>query len=262
MARRHDPLIAQIERDALDENASLASALRKCVSLGGKSRSSELRDWATRELKGYSGVDDLPEYRKIAASLRLDGFSGHYKVTGEELPPMALPDFAQESISNELPLTQGVGELESLAKQPEIRLAPPGASDLAMYMNTQGNTRSYGHINSIYWQVSPAAINGVLDQIRTSLAQLVAELRASMPADEVIPSADEASQAVNVIVTGKRSKVQVTSAQASGTATTADASANEGTDESSFWVRWRKPGAFAVGLASIAGAVFAAVEVF
>lgn len=58
MARRKDPLIDQIERDALDEKASLASALRKCVSLGGKSRSDELRDWATRELKGYSGVDD------------------------------------------------------------------------------------------------------------------------------------------------------------------------------------------------------------
>jgi len=262
MTRHKDPLIAQIEHDALDEKASLASALRKCVSLGGKSRSDELRDWATRELKGYSGINDLPEYRKIAAPLRLDGLSGSYKVTGEELPPMALPDFAREHISNELPLTQGVGELENLAKQPEIKLAPPGASDLAMYMNTQGNTNPYGHINSIYWQVSPSAINGVLDQIRTSLTQLVAELRASMPADEEIPSADEARQAVQVIVSGKRSKVQVTTAQASGPRATANASADEDAGESAFWTGWRKAGAFAVGLATIAGAVFAAIEVF
>lgn len=262
MALRKDPLLDQIERDALDEKASLASALRKCVSLGGKSRSDELRDWATRELKGYPGLDDLPEYRKIAASLRLDGFSGNYKITGEELPPMALPDFAQEHISNELPLTQGVGELENLAQQPEIRLAPPGASDLAMYMNTQGNTHTYGHINSIYWQVSPSAINGVLDQIRTSLTQLVAEIRAGMPANEAIPSAEEANQAVHVIVTGKRSRVRVTSAQASGEGATADARADESADDSTFWTRWRKVGAFVVGFATIAGAVFAALELF
>jgi hypothetical protein len=262
MARRQDSLIAQIERDALDENASLASALRKCITLGGKSRSEELRDWATSELKGYRGIDDLPEYRTIAAPLRLDGISGHYKITGEELPPMALPDFAREQISNELPLTQGVGELEDLSKQSEIKLAPRGASDLAMYMNTESNTNPYGHINSIYWQVSPSAIKGVLDQIRTSLTQLVAELRASMPVDEAIPSADEASHAVQVIVTGKRSKVRVATAQASGDEARAEASADNSVEESPFWTRWRKIGAFAVGVATIAGAAFAAIEVF
>jgi hypothetical protein len=261
MGQPHDPLIVQIERDALDGKASLASALRKCVTLGGKSRSEELRDWAMRELKGYPRIDELPEYRIIAAPLRLDGFSGNYKITGEELPPMALPDFAREHISNELPLTQGVGELENLAKQPEIRLAPPGASDLALYMNTQGNTGPYGHINSIYWQVSPSAINGVLDQIRTSLTQLVAELRATMPADEAIPSADEANQAVNVVVSGKRSKVQVTTAQTSGEGARADARAEESADEPGFWTLWRKIGAFAVGVATIAGTAFAAIEV-
>jgi AbiTii len=97
MVRRQDPLVVQIERDALDGKASLAAALRKCIALGGESRSEELRDWATRELKGYPGVDDLPEYRKIVALLRLDGISGNYKITGEELPPMALPDFARKT---------------------------------------------------------------------------------------------------------------------------------------------------------------------
>jgi hypothetical protein len=158
-------------------------------------------------------------------------------------------------------LTQGVGKLENLAKQPEIKPGPPGGSDLAMYMNTQGNTGPYGHINSIYWQVSPTAINGVLDQIRTSLTQLVAELRATMPAEEAVPSAYEASQAVQVIVSGKRPKVQVATAQASGEGARADANTDERVDEPGFWTFWRKIGAFAVGIATIAGTVFAAIEV-
>lgn len=228
----------------------------------GKSRSDELRDWATRELKGYPGIDELPEYRKIAAPLRLDGLSGYYQITGQELPPMALPDFAREHISNELPLTQGVGELENLARQPEIKLAPPHASDLAMYMNAEGHTNQYGHINSIYWQVSPAAIAGVLDQIRTSLTQLVAELRASMPSDEAVPSPDQANHAVQVIVSGKRSNVRVATAQASGSGAAADAKVEDSADERGFWTRWRKVGAFLVGLATVAGAVFAGIQLF
>lgn len=50
---RVDPLLDQIERDVLDENVSVATALRKCVALGGRSGSAALRDWATRELEGY-----------------------------------------------------------------------------------------------------------------------------------------------------------------------------------------------------------------
>ena len=57
---------------------------------------------------------------------------------------------------------------------------------------------------------------------------------------------------------GKRHKVNVTPAQASGPGSTATADAPT-VPESDFWT-WRKVGAFIVGLAGIAGAVFAAIE--
>jgi len=53
-------MLDQIERDALDESASVATALRKCVALGGRSGSQALRDWATQELDGYSGMSLEP----------------------------------------------------------------------------------------------------------------------------------------------------------------------------------------------------------
>ena len=81
----------------------------------------------------------------------------------------------------------------------------------------------YQHIVSLYWSISPSALRGVLDQIRTALTQLVAELRANMSGHEDVPSAAAANHAVQVVVTGKRSRVSVTTAQASGTATAAAA---------------------------------------
>jgi hypothetical protein len=78
MSRRESNLIGEIERGALDSSVSLADTLRKCVALGGQTRSTELRDWASRELNGYKPQDELPEWRKVTAPLQIDGIKGNF----------------------------------------------------------------------------------------------------------------------------------------------------------------------------------------
>jgi len=49
---------------------SLATALRKAVTLGGELKSVPLREWASRELRGYEDGPDgkeLPDHRRISA---------------------------------------------------------------------------------------------------------------------------------------------------------------------------------------------------
>jgi hypothetical protein len=260
VARRNENLIAQIERDVLDDSIPIATALRRCVVLGGKSGSENLRDWATRELQGYYGDDlELPDYRIVAAPLQIDGISGNYQVTGQQYPPSALPEFAREHISEKVELRDGVGSIEAMAKREEIKLMPPMAADLARVMNSE-NDDPYQHINSIYWNVSPAAVHGVLDQIRTALTQLVAELRANMTGGEDVPSSEAADQAVQVVVTGKRSNVTVTTAQASGGGSAGISTKEPDPKESEFWTRSRRIGAFIVGLATVVAAVVAIIQ--
>lgn len=258
---RENNLIEEIKRNALDDQVPLANALRQCIVLGGEAGSEKLRDWATRELKGYYGEDvpELPDYRVIAAPLVIDGVAGLGQISHQQISPLTLPDFAREQITEKLELRDGVGALEALAKKDEIRLSPPLAADLVVYMNANDD-RPGQHITALYWMVSPAAVHGVIDQIRTALTQLVAELRANMPSGEQVPSTEAADQAVNVIVTGKRSQVTVTAAQSNGegdaTATTTTAP-----DESGFWTRWRKIGAFIVGSATVVAAVVAITQI-
>jgi hypothetical protein len=262
MARQDQNLLAQIERDVLDEGVPLASALRKCVVLGGKSDSEQLRDWATRELQGYHGEVELPDYRIIGATLQIDGITGNYRVTGQQFAPSELPTFAQEHISEELSLRDGVGGLEALAQQSSIKLIPRGGNDLVRLMNSE-NEAPFQHINAIYWNVSPSAIHGVLDYIRTALAQLVAELRANMGQKEAIPSTEAADQAVQVVVTGERSSVKVMTAQAYGDHGSAMATADEESvtqGDSAFWTRSRRIGAFVAGSATVVGAVAAVMQ--
>lgn len=67
MRLRERSVLDEIERDALDSNVPVADTLRKVVALGGKVGSTELREWASRELRGYIGTDaELPGYRKPA----------------------------------------------------------------------------------------------------------------------------------------------------------------------------------------------------
>jgi AbiTii len=215
-------LLSQIQDDALDDSVAVATALRKCLVLGGETGSAKLRDWARHELEGYAGADPVPDYRVIHAPLKIDGIAGNYQVTGEQIAPTRIPDFAREVVSERLELRYGVGSLEGLLQQADIKLQPPGASDLVRLMNAQDGTM----IMSLYWGVSHAAIHGVLDQVRTALTRLVVELKDRMGDKDVIPDANAANQAVNIVI-GQDSTVQITTAQAAGVNASATATGSQ-----------------------------------
>jgi hypothetical protein len=258
--RGDSSLIDEIESDALDDNVPVTTALRKCVSLGGRSASEALRDWATRELKGYTPEDELPAYRVVPAPLMVDAVNGNVQITGQQYPASALPEAAREHITEQVNLYDGAGGIAALLKQPQIKLQPPGGSLVVRLMNAENND-PFQHVVSLYWSVSHAAIEGVLDQIRTALTQLVAELRANMSPGQELPTPEAANQAINVVVTGRRSKVNVAAAQASGTGTSAVTTTHSPKpEESRFWTRSRRIGGFIVGCAAVAAAAVAIIE--
>ncbi len=204
MASREQNLLSEIERDLLD-GKPLADLLRKCVMLGGKSGSAELRDWASKELRGYEPTDEPPKYRTIGALLMADAITGNSIVRGQRISPSALPEFARDDIQEELTLRHGVGELEALVdgrKSDEaIRISIPMAADIGGWMDRESGN-PWQHINAIYWSIVPPSIHRILDNVRTSLTEIVAELAGTMPRGQDVPTADQAHQAVQVAVHG------------------------------------------------------------
>lgn len=87
-------LAEQIQNDALDSGTSIGDALRKCIALGARAGSEELRAWAARELRGYEDGTDVPEYRKIAAPMVMDGLSGNHHFEGLQISTHDLPQLA------------------------------------------------------------------------------------------------------------------------------------------------------------------------
>ncbi|MFB6553554.1 hypothetical protein [Streptomyces sp. NPDC056405] len=267
MNRRERTLLAQIEQDVLDDTKPLAGTLRKCVVLGGHANSEALRDWAQRELRGFDGVDlaDVPSYRVVVAPLRIDAAVMNGIITGQQISPSQLPDFARDVVTNELPLRMGIGELEAAARRvvesdTPLKLSLPQAADLVRVMNHNiGNPHQ--QITELYWAVAAPALMGVLDQVRTALADLVGELRAMSPDDANLPTPEQIGQALNVAVHGNRSRVVVTSAHASGESQASVAPAAD--DEPGlFGTTGRRIGAVVVGLASVIGTAAAVWPLF
>jgi hypothetical protein len=249
-------LIDEIERDALDSSVPISSALRKLVALGGQAGSKELRDWAGLELRGYYQTHvELPEYRKPAATIRIDGATFNGMITGQMISPSALTDPVNELVKESVPLYGGVAEVEAMIKSAqkkdvEIKLSLPMGQDVVQLMNHEMQRRGQSdHITAVYWSVSPVALEGVIDQIRTRLVELVAEMRAEMPDEADVPSAAVADNAVNLIVHGKKAKFTVNTAQATGNGT-----ASATTTPVEHRSAWVKTGGFIVGLAGVVAA--------
>jgi len=211
--------------------------------LGGKAGSTELRDWASDELNGYRS-ESIPEYRRIYAPLQVDGTTIRALVKHQTISPSQLPDFARE-VTEELELRQslpGLVELIAAAKQSDesVRLMPPGASVLVDYMNrTSGD---FNYIESLYWSVSPSVIQEVVDRVRSNLVELVAEMRAGMTSDQIVPSPEVASQAISVVISGDKNRVKVKDAAKHVT---------EVPVEKSLLRRWLEVGAWVAGIGAM-----------
>jgi AbiTii len=262
MRLRERSLIDEIERDALDSGVPIANTLRKVIALGGKVGSMELREWAGLELRGYAGSDvELPEYRKPGAVIQLDGVNMRYQIKGQQISPHSLPEGIREHIDEECPLIHGIGEIEALLERAKahggsVKMTLPDAQIIARLVEHEAG-EPYQQIHAMYWLVGQSAIEGVIDQVRTTLVELVAEMRAGMPETADTPSAAVADNAVHLAVYGKKSRVNVTSAYASGDGSHhvhASPVREEGRS------RWASIGAAIVGLATIVGVLIALAQ--
>jgi len=213
-------------------------------------------------LGGYEDDDELPPYRKVVAPIRLDGFAGMNRIQGQHVPVTALPDFVRESgFSNEVPIRQSISEIASIAEGARketgsIRVVLPGDHLIGKYFD-QGSGSPYQKTEQIYWDLSPAALDGLLDNVRTSLTELITELVTTVPRGQDLPTVDQAQQAVQVAINGsRRAHVTVNTAQATEGASSTVA-LPPAPKKSTWWTRAHMVGAFVVGCCVVAGTIIA-----
>lgn len=263
MAKNNRYLLAELQAGLRDDRTSTTSLLQKCILLGGQVGSECLRDWARQELKGYDKADTVPDYRRVAAAICIDGATFRGLVTGQQISPMALPEYAHGYMTEKPILTNPIGELEDLSRgsKSTVMLSPAGAQELVMLMNHEST--SGDQITRLYWQVSRSTIAGIITGVRTALAELVGELLAAVSDDDQPPSKQAVDDAVQFLVTGDRNIVTVVGSQTTtngnSTITVTGSSDQPTADKETWWRRWRKRGLL-IGLATVVAAVVGVLQ--
>jgi hypothetical protein len=270
---RHQDLLTEIEQGALDSTTELADLLRRCIALGGATGSADLRAWATKELKGYDAKDEFPPYRTSQALLFLDAGVRGGRIIAQQVPYGLLPDEIRSVLDDDIHIHQAVAEIADIVtahrKQGDgtVKLSPPNPQDLVALINHNLYQQEDPHwralrmpqtqvVERVYWQVNVSHFVAVLDTIRTTLVELVAEMRAGTPAGKALPSAAVADQAFSVAVRGNRNRVIIQQpgpgASAAATASRGTVSAGNYAEPESFWRRWMW---WIIGIATVVGAV-------
>lgn len=226
MARKtYAQLLDEIHDGALDSRTNLPDLLRKCIALGGEIGSERLRDWARQELLGYGPRTEVPEYRRTASLLYLDGATFGGLIRGQQVPLTMIPadirDKVRESMNN-IEIRQPVAELVDIVESRRrrgggsVKLAPPLVQELVALINHELHAAERRNdpfpspvqlppsqtVERVYWEVGVNTFAAAIDAVRTALVQLVVEIRA-VPGGAGAPSRDAAEQAVDVALYGK-----------------------------------------------------------
>ncbi len=269
---RDRDLVESIQQDVL-RSAPLAATLRKCIVLGGRVGSGALREWARRELKGYGpDDDDIPGYRTVGAIMLADAVTGGSYVKNQPIGPEYFPEEFREHAQSEVLLYQGVGELESMsesAAEGALTVTKAHAAVLAQILD-QASENPYQQTVAIKWSVGHAAIEGVIDQIRTTLAELVGEILAALPDDDASPTGPLADEALKVAIHGgtvnqlvvAQGPAAAPAVSTHGPATTGalTGSSSGGPPDGNWWTIRRVVVAVALTVVAILGLVFGAEQ--
>lgn len=160
---RDQNLLCQIEQAILDDSTTTTSILQKYIILGGRAGSTELREWAAKELRGYELDDELPSHRTVNAIMHIDGQAGPYLIKDQIIGNEDLPEVVRETASydNTRQFRQGLGELEAHADRDNdtVRITPETGSQIVKMIKAalcRRQSQALARCAACGWRLVPA----------------------------------------------------------------------------------------------------------
>lgn len=189
-------ILRDLREQVLDETQSVAGLLRKCLALGTVTGSEELRAWAAHELRGYPAGEAVPKYRHLYAQLLMSSVSGQFHATGQQIDRLLIPEDLREFVPERLELRHPVEELAGMASRGEpITMSSPTFPIVCSRWSRQ--LPMFQDVLSLNWSMLPSSIAGIVDNVRTTLVEIVMDLAKDVPLNS-LPSRARVDGAVQV----------------------------------------------------------------
>lgn len=173
-------LLQEIQKEAVDGKADLATLLRKCRVLAARLKNDEFKNWVQYELDGYPSEAELPEYRRMRAQ-SYGHFSGAFGsgLRNAPIPIMCIPEEFRKFVTD-VEFRSGIGSLQDLISRSKGgTLQEQWPADLVAFVAS----RIYERMNlGQAWKAIPSsAIVGILDTVRNRILNFVLEIESAAP---------------------------------------------------------------------------------
>jgi AbiTii len=177
-------LLREIQNEAASSTSSVPGLLRKTMILAARLNSPELREWAMRELDGYSDDQELPGYRIVGGLQSYGHFAGPFgaQIKNAPIPETCLPVEFREVLPS-VQIRFGVAVIEDhIAKATSGSLQLQWPSEL-VHLMAGGRITVYENMECLSaWRVlSVGSFVRILDAVRTKLLAFALEIEQKNP---------------------------------------------------------------------------------
>ena len=158
---------SRILKELANNEVTLEVALKRLMVIANDISNTELKNWASRELRGYGDNDELPSYRRIASgNLVYSGINGNFQVTKVPLSYAAFPSEYQDMLLRPLEVKDSIAKIEIAASNKEA--VATNLSWLANILYEIQGIQAFSIYNLYY----PMQFKGILDYLATSLLEI------------------------------------------------------------------------------------------
>ncbi len=170
-------LINEIIELLSSEAPNLNNALFKTKVLLHKLGEKSLVQWVNSELNGYSGVENLPEYRILTVSILGNFSNGAWRYSSQPIPLSHIDKELRKRLET-THLTQSIAVLESYAKdESDLRIQIPPEFYPAL---SKAFTGGY-NVENAWGLHSAGSMLQVITEVRSRLLDFILELSEKIP---------------------------------------------------------------------------------
>ena len=209
-------LATDIQKGAIDSEASLPTILRMMKVLAAELGVADLNDWVDRELNGYGPQDELPSYRTLHEGEDIGLFSGPFGRLTKNVPiPVAsVPEEVRKHLGP-LRVRQGVRWIESMIEDSSMKkmLGRSWPAEWVIHARDSIPLADGSLLVEAWTRFPSAAFEGILDSIRNRTLDFIVKLQQAHPdirtSDEATNeiSATEAQTIFNVTFLGDNNRL-------------------------------------------------------
>jgi len=164
--KMEEPIVLQLQKQALDGNIRVTDLLRKALVVAKKLNISEFEKWVSLELNGYENSLEVPEYRQVIGQPKAwNPYHGWQPIYCNE-------NNIAESLSKR-GCTQCIAEVENL-----VRNTDDNASLQMPYSTQQASVicKLIGDLTEVTLMVSITAMIRILDAVRNIILEWAMKL--------------------------------------------------------------------------------------